>query len=103
MGALYMGNKVGREGGVEWRAGCILAHLIAVLNPSSLPPSLPSLPPPLKVVFKGDSKVAVVMEQCIRLLHTCGLPREDLDFICGEGGMMEALLLKAGPRMTQFT
>jgi len=55
------------------------------------------------VVFKGDSKVAVVMEQCIRLLHSCGLPREDLDFICGEGGMMEALLLKAGPRMTQFT
>jgi len=55
------------------------------------------------VLFKGDSKVAVVMEQCIRLLHSCGLPKEDLDFISGEGAMMEALLLKAGPRMTQFT
>jgi 1-pyrroline-5-carboxylate dehydrogenase len=55
------------------------------------------------VVFKGDSKVALVMEQCLRLLHACGLPREDVDFVCGEGPMMEALLVQGEPRMTQFT
>lgn len=43
------------------------------------------------------------MEQTIRLLHSCGLPREDLDFICGEGPMMQSLLTQASPRMTQFT
>lgn len=55
------------------------------------------------MVFKGDPKVSVVMEQAIRMLHVCGLPKEDLDFINGQGPVMQALLEKAQPRMTQFT
>ena len=108
MGALYMGNKVGREGGREGRREGrregVLTRKESVVQDVAIPCSiLFSLPPSPQVLFKGDSKVAIVMEQCIRLLHACGLPREDLDFISGEGAMMEALLLKAGPRMTQFT
>lgn len=56
-----------------------------------------------KVVFKGDPKVSVVMEQAIRMLHACGLPKEDLDFINGGGPVMQELLVQAQPRMTQFT
>lgn len=55
------------------------------------------------MVFKGDPKVSVVMEQAIRMLHACGLPKEDLDFINGQGPVMQALLERAQPRMTQFT
>lgn len=34
-----------------------------------------------KVLLKSESKVSVVMEQAIRLLHSCGLPLTDVDFI----------------------
>ncbi|RVW14671.1 Delta-1-pyrroline-5-carboxylate dehydrogenase 12A1, mitochondrial [Vitis vinifera] len=54
--------------------------------------------------------VSIVMEQMIRLLHHCGLPMEDLDFINSDGKTMNKLLLEvrsqehlANPRMTLFT
>ena len=34
-----------------------------------------------KVLLKAESKVSVVMEQALRLLHECGLPLSDVDFI----------------------
>lgn len=34
------------------------------------------------------------MEQMIRLLHHCGLPMEDLDFINSDGKTMNKLLLE---------
>ncbi|KAJ1438959.1 Aldehyde/histidinol dehydrogenase [Sesbania bispinosa] len=60
-----------------------------------------------KPVLKVDSKVSIVMEQMLRLLHTCGLPAEDVDFINSDGKTMNKLLLEVGclgnPRMTLFT
>lgn len=56
-----------------------------------------------KVLLKADSRVSVVMEQMLRLLHACGLPTSDVDFINCDGHVMHELLLKAQPRMTQFT
>lgn len=56
-----------------------------------------------KVLLKADSRVSVVMEQALRLLHHCGLPLTDVDFINCDGATMHALLLEAKPRMTQFT
>lgn len=56
-----------------------------------------------KVLLKCDSRVSVVMEQALRLLHACGLPKGDVDFINCDGPVMHQLLLKAQPRMTQFT
>jgi delta 1-pyrroline-5-carboxylate dehydrogenase len=41
--------------------------------------------------------------QAIRMLHACGMPKEDLDFINGQGPPMQELLVQAQPRMTQFT
>ena len=56
-----------------------------------------------KVLLKVDSKVSVVMEQALRLLHSCGMPLTDVDFFNSSGDTMHALLLKANPRMTLFT
>jgi len=56
-----------------------------------------------KVLLKVDSKVAVVMEQALRMLHECGLPMEDVDFINSDGPTMHNILMEAKPRMTQFT
>lgn len=36
------------------------------------------------------------MEQMLRLLHTCGLPVEDVDFINSDGKIMNKLLLEVG-------
>ena len=47
--------------------------------------------------------MSVAMEQALRLFHECGLPLSDVDFINSGGPAMHALLLKAQPRMTQFT
>ena len=54
-------------------------------------------------LLKVDSKVSVVMEQFMRLLHACGLPLGDVDFIHTDGPTMNKLLVKAQPRMTLFT
>ena len=56
-----------------------------------------------KVCLKVDSKVSIVMEQVLRLLHHCGMPMTDVDFINSDGSTMHAFLLKSLPRMTQFT
>lgn len=34
------------------------------------------------------SQVSVVMEQALRMLHECGMPMEDLDFINCDGNVM---------------
>jgi 1-pyrroline-5-carboxylate dehydrogenase len=56
-----------------------------------------------KVLFKVDTKVALVMEQVMRMLHECGLPLTDVDFINCDGPTMHSILMEAKPRMTQFT
>ncbi|GFP82704.1 delta-1-pyrroline-5-carboxylate dehydrogenase 12a1 mitochondrial [Phtheirospermum japonicum] len=38
-----------------------------------------------KPLLRVDSKVCVVMEQMLRLLHECGLPLTDVDFINSDG------------------
>lgn len=50
-----------------------------------------------------DSKVSVVMEQFLRMLHACGLPADNVDFINGDGKVMERFIRMAKPRNTLFT
>jgi 1-pyrroline-5-carboxylate dehydrogenase len=47
-----------------------------------------------KPVLKVDSKVSIVMDQMLRLLHACGMPAEDVDFINSDGITMNKLLLE---------
>lgn len=54
-----------------------------------------------KVLLKADSKVAVVMEQALRLFHACGMPLEDVDFINCDGPVMHKILLESNQRMLQ--
>ena len=54
-------------------------------------------------LVKGDSRTSIVLEQWIRMMHHCGLPKEDLDFIHSDGPVMEAILKKADAKMTLFT
>lgn len=39
-------------------------------------------------------QVSIVMEQMLRLLHDCGLPKEDVDFINSDGKTMNKLLIE---------
>ncbi|KAG4980509.1 hypothetical protein JHK82_033752 [Glycine max] len=47
--------------------------------------------------------VTIVMEQMLRLLHTCALPLEDVDFINYDGKTMNKLLLEVGCLVPLFS
>ncbi|PNX88630.1 delta-1-pyrroline-5-carboxylate dehydrogenase mitochondrial-like, partial [Trifolium pratense] len=65
--------------------------LVAIITPFNFPLEIPvlqlmgALYMGNKPVLKVDSKVSIVMEQMLRLLHSCGLPVEDVDFINCDG------------------
>ena len=44
-----------------------------------------------------------MIEQLLRLLHHCGMPRTDADLVHGSGMTMNEIMLKAQPRSTLFT
>jgi 1-pyrroline-5-carboxylate dehydrogenase len=56
-----------------------------------------------KPVVKGDNRGSFPLEQWIRMLHHCGLPKEDMDFLHADGPVMEHILKKGDSRMTLFT
>ncbi|KAJ8753288.1 hypothetical protein K2173_019687 [Erythroxylum novogranatense] len=99
------GNHLGQQShGFRWPYGPV-----AIITPFNFPLEIPvlqlmgALYMGNKPTVKVDSKVCIVMEQMIRLLHYCGLPVEDVDFINSDGKTMNKLLLEAKPRMTLFT
>ncbi|QHO51658.1 Delta-1-pyrroline-5-carboxylate dehydrogenase 12A1 [Arachis hypogaea] len=99
------GNHLGQQShGFRWPYGPV-----AIITPFNFPLEIPvlqlmgALYMGNKPVLKVDSKVSIVMEQMLRLLHTCGLPVEDVDFINCDGKTMNKLLQEANPRMTLFT
>ncbi|KAM3374690.1 putative aldehyde dehydrogenase [Capsicum galapagoense] len=99
------GNHLGQQShGFRWPYGPV-----AVITPFNFPLEIPvlqlmgALYMGNKPVLKVDSKVCIVMEQMLRLLHDCGLPVHDVDFINSDGKTMNKLLVEAKPRMTLFT
>ncbi|XP_010029083.2 probable aldehyde dehydrogenase isoform X1 [Eucalyptus grandis] len=99
------GNHLGQQShGFRWPYGPV-----AIVTPFNFPLEIPvlqlmgALYMGNKPVVKVDSKVSIVMEQMMRLLHHCGLPVEDVDFINSDGKTMNRLLFEANPRMTLFT
>jgi 1-pyrroline-5-carboxylate dehydrogenase len=82
---------------------------VAIISPFNFPLEIPVLQL-MGALYMGNRptlkpchRVSVVMEQFIRLLHECGLPRGDIDLISTSGAVMERFLVDARPRMTQFT
>lgn len=99
------GNHLGHQShGFRWPYGPV-----AIITPFNFPLEIPvlqmmgALYMGNKPIVKVDSKVSIVMEQMMRLLHYCGLPVEDVDFINSDGKTMNKLLTEASPRMTLFT
>lgn len=90
--------------GFRWPYGSV-----AIISPFNFPLEIPLLQlmgslfmgnrPTLKV----DSRVSIVMDSIIKLLHENGLPKEDVNMIHCNGDVMEKLLIKSQPRLTQFT
>jgi len=82
---------------------------VAIIAPFNFPLEIPvlqlmgALYMGNRVTLKACSRVSIVMEQYMRLMHECGLPMRDVDFINTWGPVMGKLLKKGGPRMTQFT
>ncbi|CAH8354002.1 unnamed protein product [Eruca vesicaria subsp. sativa] len=99
------GNHLGQQShGYRWPYGPV-----TIVTPFNFPLEIPllqlmgALYMGNKPLLKVDSKVSIVMEQMMRLLHYCGLPVEDVDFINSDGKTMNKILLEADPRMTLFT
>ncbi|CAO2818628.1 unnamed protein product [Amaranthus hypochondriacus] len=99
------GNHLGQQShGFRWPYGPV-----AIVTPFNFPLEIPvlqlmgALYMGNKPLLKVDSKVSIVMDQMVRLLHACGLPVEDVDFINSDGKTMNKVLMEANPRMTLFT
>ncbi|KAK1586210.1 hypothetical protein Q3G72_000140 [Acer saccharum] len=99
------GNHLGQQShGFRWPYGPV-----AIITPFNFPLEISvlqlmgALYMGNKPVLKVDSKVSIVMEQIMHLLHYCGLPMEDVDFINSDGKTMNKLLMEANPQMTLFT
>lgn len=56
-----------------------------------------------KPVVKPDSRCSFPLEQWVRMLHYCGLPKEDIDFMHGDGPVIEQVLKKGNANLTVFT
>lgn len=82
---------------------------VALITPFNFPLEIPALQimgalyMGNKPVVKVDSKVSVVTEQFLRLLHDLGLPKTDVDLLNCDGPTANRFLLAANPRMTLFT
>jgi 1-pyrroline-5-carboxylate dehydrogenase len=48
-----------------------------------------------KVLVKPDVRTGMALEQFIRLLHHCGLPKTDLSLLYSDGAAAEHILKKA--------
>ncbi|KAH9613499.1 hypothetical protein KSS87_001512 [Heliosperma pusillum] len=90
------GNHLGQQSnGYRWPYGPV-----AIITPFNFPLEIPllqlmgALYMGNKPVLKVDSKVSIVMDQMLRLLHACGLPVEDVDFINSDGKTMNKLIME---------
>lgn len=56
-----------------------------------------------KLLLKGSEKTSIVLEEYIRLMHHCGMPKTDVDLIHCHGDTMQHILTNSNVRLTQFT
>ena len=90
--------------GFRWPYGSV-----AIISPFNFPLEIPllqlmgSLFMGNKPLLKVDSRVSLVMDSIIKIMHDNGLPKEDVDIIHCNGETMQKLLIESKPRLTQFT
>jgi len=82
--------------------------VVAVITPLSSPLELPAIEMLSalfmgnKVILKPNSKISLVIEEFLRLLHHCGMPLGDCDLIHCGGGTFRRLYQMCDINMTQF-
>ena len=104
-GSTISGDHVGQTStNVRWPYGPV-----ALITPFNFPLEIPVLQL-MGALYMGnkplvhvDRRVSIVMEQFLRLLHSCGLPMSDVDLLQGNGMTMNHVMLAAKPRSTLFT
>lgn len=99
------GDHLGQQStGHRWPYGGV-----AVIAPFNFPLEIPALQlmgalyMGNRPVVHADAKVALVLEEFVRLLHHCGMPADDLDLFHGTGQTMNEVLVRGRPRSTLFT
>lgn len=104
-GFSYPGDHHGQQSsGYRWPYGPV-----CVIAPFNFPIEIPLLQMMgalfmgNKVLLKVDSKVSACMEEFLRLMHHCGLPKSDVILVHTNGENMEYLITQCKLRMTQFT
>jgi len=99
------GDHAGQmSNGMRWPYGPV-----ALITPFNFPLEIPALQL-MGALYMGnkplvhvDHRVSIVCEQFVRLLHHAGMPKEDADYIHGDGKTVNEILLHARPRSTLFT
>lgn len=82
---------------------------VAIIAPFNFPLEIPvlqlmgALYMGNRPVLKPAEKVSVVMEQFLLLLHHCGMPTSDVDFLNCRGEVASELIARSNIRLTQFT
>ena len=99
------GDHAGQQSvGYRWPFGPV-----AVISPFNFPLEIPvlqlmgALYMGNRPTLKPDTRVAVVMEQFMRMLIHCGLPASDVDMLCADGPTTGRFVRSAKPRSVQFT
>lgn len=82
---------------------------VSIIAPFNFPLEIPALQL-MGALYMGnkptlhvDPKVSLVMYEFIKLLIECGMSRNDVNFLNGQGDMINSFLLKQNPYNTQFT
>jgi 1-pyrroline-5-carboxylate dehydrogenase len=56
-----------------------------------------------KLLLKTDSKISICVEEFLRFIHACGMPKNDCILVHTNGENMESIIKQVKPRMTLFT
>jgi 1-pyrroline-5-carboxylate dehydrogenase len=99
------GDHMGQHStGHRWPYGSV-----ALITPFNFPFEIPMLQL-MGALYMGNhatlkvcSKVSVVMQEALNMLHVCGMPTTDVNFINSDGPIMNELLLQGKPKNTLFT
>lgn len=99
------GDRIGQQSqGYRWPFGPV-----CIISPFNFPLEIPILQlmgalfMGNMVTLKPDPKVALCIDQFIRLLIHCGMPKNDVNVIHGHGDAIEHMIRKNTFRLVQFT
>ncbi|MEM1009002.1 MAG: aldehyde dehydrogenase family protein, partial [Myxococcota bacterium] len=101
----HPGDHEGQQSqGYRWPYGPVI-----IVSPFNFPLEIPALQMMgalymgNKVLIKSASSTSMVLEQFIRLLHQCGMPKQDADLIHCSGAVMNEVINRSCARSLQFT